>query len=36
MWNRQMQRVIEPGAFDIMVGPSSAQTQTVQLTITGR
>lgn len=36
MWNRQMQRVIEPGDFDIMVGPNSAQTQTVALTITSR
>ncbi len=30
-----MRRVVEPGAFDIMVGPSSMQTQTVALTVLG-
>lgn len=34
MWNRQMRRVVEPGEFDIMIGPHSASTQTVTLTIT--
>ncbi|HEX4424931.1 MAG TPA: fibronectin type III-like domain-contianing protein, partial [Terriglobales bacterium] len=28
-----MNRVVEPGMFDIMVGPSSAQTQTVPLQV---
>src|SRR5206468_6561768 len=26
IWNIEMQRVVEPGVFDIMVGPSSDQT----------
>ncbi len=30
-----MRKVVEPGAFDIMVGPSSMQTQTVALTVLG-
>jgi beta-glucosidase len=30
----EMHRVVEPGAFDVMVGPSSAQTQTVSLEVT--
>jgi beta-glucosidase len=34
MWNRQMRRVVEPGEFEIMVGPNSASTQNVTLTIT--
>lgn len=34
MWDAQMHRVIEPGAFDIMVGPDSAHLQTAVLTIT--
>jgi hypothetical protein len=25
--------VVEPGVFDVMVGPSSAQTQTAELTV---
>jgi beta-glucosidase len=33
MWNADMKRVVEPGAFDIMVGPSSAELQTARLTI---
>jgi beta-glucosidase len=28
-----MKPVVEPGVFDVMVGPSSAQTQTVELTV---
>ena len=28
-----MNRVVEPGTFDIMVGSSSAQTQTVPLQV---
>jgi beta-glucosidase len=30
-----MQRVVEPGIFELMVGPSSAQTTTVELAVTG-
>jgi hypothetical protein len=30
-----MQRVVEPGAFEIMVGPDSAHTQTVNLNVVG-
>ncbi len=33
--NQEMQRVVEPGIFDIMVGASSAQTTTVPLAVTG-
>ncbi len=33
MLNRDMHWVVEPGTFDIMVGPSSVQTTTVQLTV---
>jgi beta-glucosidase len=33
MLNRDMHWVVEPGQFDIMVGPSSAQTGAVQLTV---
>ena len=35
MWNASMQRVVEPGAFDIMVGPNSVDLQTIRLTIGG-
>jgi beta-glucosidase len=31
--NADMHRVVEPGQFDIMVGPSSIQTQTATLTV---
>jgi len=31
--NRDMQWVVEPGAFDIMVGPSSSQTTTIPLQV---
>jgi hypothetical protein len=30
-----MHKVVEPGAFDVMVGPSSIQTQTVTLNVLG-
>jgi len=35
MLNIDMHRVVEPGVFDLMVGPSSDQTSTVELTVTG-
>jgi len=35
MLNLDMHRVVEPGVFDLMVGPSSDQTTTVALTVTG-
>ena len=35
MLDLDMHRVVEPGVFDIMVGPSSDQTTTVQLAVTG-
>jgi beta-glucosidase len=35
MWNDKMQRVIEPGEFDIMTGPNSVELQNVTLTIKG-
>ncbi len=35
MWNDKMQRVVEPGEFDIMAGPNSADVKTVTLTVTG-
>lgn len=34
IWNRDMERVVEPGVFELMVGPSSDQTTTVKLTVT--
>jgi beta-glucosidase len=33
--NIDMRRVVEPGVFELMVGPSSDKTSTVQLTVTG-
>ena len=33
MLNAEMHRVVEPGIFDVMVGPSSAQTQSVPLEV---
>jgi beta-glucosidase len=33
--NVDMHKVVEPGIFDIMIGPSSAQTQTVALKVIG-
>jgi beta-glucosidase len=35
MLNIDMQRVVEPGIFEIMVGPSSDQTSTVTLAVVG-
>src|SRR5579864_6596313 len=35
MLNIDMHRVVEPGVFDIMVGPSSDQTSSVALTVLG-
>jgi len=35
IWNAGMQRVVEPGVFDLMVGPSSDKTATVRLTVAG-
>jgi beta-glucosidase len=34
VWNDKMQRVVEPGAFTIMVGPNSQDLQTVSLAVT--
>jgi beta-glucosidase len=34
MWNDKMQRVVEPGEFDIMAGPDSASVKSVMLTVT--
>lgn len=34
MWNVKMQRVVEPGEFDIMAGPNSVDLKTVTLTVT--
>ena len=34
MWNRDMERVIEPGEFTIMVGPNSQDLQETTLTVT--
>jgi beta-glucosidase len=33
-WNRDMKRVVEPGEFEIMVGPSSVELKKVVLTVT--
>ncbi|WP_439098421.1 glycoside hydrolase family 3 N-terminal domain-containing protein [Alteraurantiacibacter buctensis] len=33
LWNREMQRVVEPGEFTIMVGPNSADLTSVALTV---
>jgi beta-glucosidase len=35
MWNIEMQRVVEPGAFEVMVGPNSVELQTALLHIGG-
>jgi beta-glucosidase len=35
MINQDMHRVVEPGIFELMVGPSSAETTTVDLAVTG-
>jgi hypothetical protein len=34
--NRQMQRVVEPGRFDVMVGTSSATLTTATLEVVAR
>ena len=34
LWNRDMKRVVEPGEFEVMTGPSSAELQTTTLTVT--
>jgi beta-glucosidase len=33
MWNVQMQRLVEPGAFDIMTGPNSVDLKSAVLNI---
>ena len=33
MWNIDMQRVVEPGAFELMVGPNSVDLKTAVLNI---
>ena len=33
LWNADMHHVVEPGVFDLMVGPSSAETATVHLLV---
>ncbi len=35
MLNQDMHKVVEPGVFELMVGPSSDQTDKVLLTVTG-
>jgi beta-glucosidase len=32
-WNAQMQRVVEPGEFDVMAGPNSVDLKTATLTV---
>ncbi|MGN6376131.1 MAG: glycoside hydrolase family 3 N-terminal domain-containing protein [Sphingomonas sp.] len=34
LWNRDMKRVVEPGEFEVMTGPSSDDLQTTTLTVT--
>ena len=33
-WNIDMQFVVEPGDFDIMIGPNSQDVQSVRLSVT--
>ena len=33
LWNRDMQRVVEPGEFTIMAGPNSQDLKSVKLTV---
>ncbi len=33
LWNREMQRVVEPGEFTIMAGPNSQDLKSVKLTV---
>ncbi len=35
IWDINMRRVIEPGVFELMVGPSSDDTKTIKLTVAG-
>jgi beta-glucosidase len=35
-WNREMERVVEPGGFQLMVGTDSADLETVELTVVAR
>jgi beta-glucosidase len=35
LWNVDMKRVVEPGEFDVMTGPSSDDLQTTTLRVTG-
>jgi beta-xylosidase len=35
IWDAEMHHVVEPGVFDLMVGPSSDKTTTVHLTVAG-
>jgi beta-glucosidase len=34
IFNLEMKRVVEPGVFDLMVGPSSIKARGVELTVT--
>jgi beta-glucosidase len=34
LWDEHMRHVVEPGAFEIMVGPSSTELKTVILDVT--
>ena len=34
LWNQDMKRVVEPGAFEVMVGPNSVDLKTTQLDVT--
>jgi beta-glucosidase len=36
MLNRDMHWVVEPGTFDIMVGPSSSQTTSIPLQVVAK
>ena len=36
IFNEQMKRIVEPGVFDLLVGPNSANTQIVQLEVVSR
>ncbi len=33
LWNREMERVVEPGEFTIMTGPNSEDLKSVTLTV---
>ncbi len=35
-WNEDMKRVVEPGSFDVMVGPNSVELTTVRLEVVER